>query len=266
MSLAERSAGKRALRRRSAALAALNLTPRVYLWHARERRSPMPSSELSPEKKAALRDVTSQIRTLRGRAAGVLYELGVLLRRVEDEELWRAGPYTSLSDYLERGVDVSETTARRCIQVTRHFNLEMAQRYGLDKLSRGLRYLELTGKAEKPGDLVAADLRNRGPDGRFVKVPFNEATSRQIDEAIRIELERREARAHKAPEGMDDRLRRMSEAMPSLPGGVRAVKRRVEATKTRGGEVVLTFRQVPMSELRAFVAALEREMLGEVEG
>lgn len=214
----------------------------------------------------AIRDAASQIRALRGSAAAVLYELGTLLRRVEDEELWRAGSYSSLTDYLERGVDVSETTARRCILVARHFNREIAETYGLDKLSRGVRYMELTGKVERPGDLIAAERRNRGPDGRFVKVAFHEATSRQIDEAIRIELERREARKHKAPDDVADRLKKMAEAMPALPTGVRAAKRRVEATKTRGGEVVLTFEQVPLAELKAFVDAVEREMPGVVEG
>ena len=70
--------------------------------------------------------ITAQIQTLRGTAAAVLYELGTLLRQVDDEDLRQAGGYTSFTDYLERGVDVSETTARRV---------------GLARLSRGLRYM-----------------------------------------------------------------------------------------------------------------------------
>ena len=222
-------------------------------------------SELSAQK-ATLRAITAQIHTLRGTAAAVLYELGTLLRQVDDEDLWQAGGFSSFTDYLERGVDVSETTARRAIGVARHFNLDIAQRYGLDKLSRGLRYLEVTGKTEQPGDLIAAELVLRGPDGRYQRVSFHEATGRQIDEAIRIALQRRSAQAHRAPEDVADRLDRLREALPELPSGVRAAKQRVEATRTRKGEVVLTFRQIPLAELRAFVAAVEREMLGEVAG
>lgn len=222
-------------------------------------------SQLLPTDAATLATITARIHALRSQAAGELYELGVLLRRVQDEQLWRAGDYTSFSDYLQRGADVSRTTALRCVAVARHFNLDIAQRYGLDKLSLGLRYLELTGKDEQPGDLIAAELRNRGPDGRFMAVPFHEATRDQIEEAIAIERGRQRSSERRAPDDVARRVDALAKRLPALPMGARPAKRRVETTKTARGEVLFTFKQIPLSELRAFLAAVERELLGDAE-
>lgn len=226
-----------------------------------ERVDLVPTSD--PEKRRALRQITAEIQRLKGETAAVLYELGTLLRRVEDEELWRAGDFTSFTDYLDEEADVARSTARRCIEVVRHFNLDLATRYGFDKLFRGLRYLEVTRREEQPGDLIAADLRLRGPGGHFVRVPFHEATGRQIEEAIQLEAGRRGAAARRPPEALADRLDRLTRALPAPPKGVRAAKRRVEVTRAASGQVALTFRQVPLAELRAFLDAVERELLDE---
>lgn len=215
---------------------------------------------------AQLREITASIQALKGEAAAVLYQLGALLRQVDERELWRAGGFSSLTDYLEREVDVAPTTARRAIQVARHFNLEIATRYGFDKLSKGLRYMELTRAVEQPGDLIAADLRIRGAGGRFRTVPFHTATARQIEDAIQIEVERQRAAAHRTSSDVATRLRALSQALPAVPTGARPAKSRVEATKTRQGDLMLTFKQIPMAELRAFLDAVERELLGEIEG
>lgn len=215
---------------------------------------------------ATLREITAQIRQLRGEAAGVLYQLGQLLLRVAEGELWRAGGHSSFTDYLEQAADVSPTTARRCVIVARHFNLEIVQRYGFDKLHKGLRYMELTRKIEAPGDLIAAKLRNRGPDGRFFTVPFHEATSRQVEDAIQIEIDLLRISARQAPADVAGRLSALEASLPAVPGGVRPAKRRVDTSQASGGELLLTFKQIPLSELRSFLAAVERELLGEVEG
>lgn len=168
----------------------------------------------------------------------------------------------SFSDYLKRGADVSPTSARKAVEVARHFGPDIAAAYVLEKLSRSLRYLELTGQDEKPGDLIAAELRNRGEDGRFVAVPFHRASVSQIDEAIQIELRRQRAGPSRPPEGLGDLVERIGAVLPAVPRGMRAAKTQVETSKSKRGEVVFTFKQIPLSELRAFLAAVEKE-LGE---
>ena len=217
------------------------------------------------EARAALRTITAQVQTLKGRAAAVLYELGTLLRRVEDEELWRAGGYAHFSDFLDRGVDIARSTARRAIDVTRHFNLDVAERYGFDKLARGLRYVEATGKVERPGDLIAADLRRRDARGRYFAVPFHEATGRQIDEATALVLKSRGARARKAPKDVAERVSRLTDALPEPVAGVRRRGPRVVVKENADGELSISFNDIPLAGMQTFVDAVEREMI-EREG
>ena len=57
---------------------------------------------------AQLHEITAAIQALKGEAAAVLYQLGLLLLQV----------------------DVAPTTARRAVHVARYFNEEIATRYG----------------------------------------------------------------------------------------------------------------------------------------
>ena len=205
-----------------------------------------------------LRAATARVQTLKGDGARVLYALGTVLREVEEAELWRAGGHSAFSVYLEEEAQVARTTAYRAIEVARHFNEDQAVRYGFDKLSLGLRYMALTRAVEQPGDLIAADLRLRGPGGRYTSVPFHTATIRQLQEAIIVATARRALPVY--ADDLDARLVRLKAALPPPPPGMTAAKDRVEVARTRGGAVALTFRQIPLTELAAFVAALQAEL------
>ena len=215
------------------------------------------------EAQAALRDITARIQALKGRAAAVLFELGGLLRRVEDEALWQAGGYASFSDYLERGVDLSRRSARRAVEVTRHFGLDVAERYGFDKLDRGLRYVAVTRKVERPGDLIAADLRLRGANGQFFTVPFHEATSRQVDDATALVLALRDGATRKPPPDLTARVARLNDTLPPPAAGARSRRPRVEVKTNAQGEVSYTFRDIPGADLRAALKAMADALLDE---
>lgn len=205
------------------------------------------ATEIVPADAHRLREITGRIAELKGSAALVLYELGVLLVEVDARSLWRAGDYTSFSNYLDRALDVSESTARRAMTVAQHFNAGMVARYGIDKLSAGLRYLALTHAVERPGDLVAAKLRLRGERGRFETVSFHEASSRQVREAIRV-LETTRSRG--LPEETQARAERLGRALAELGGGEVRVRRR------RDGGFALSLRDIPMEQLAALADAL----------
>lgn len=196
-----------------------------------------------------LRDITRRIGELKGRAALVLYELGTLLVEVEERALWRCGESSSFSDYLLQALDVSAATARKAMTVARHFNAGMVERYGIEKLSAGLRYMELSRPGEQPGDLVAARLRLRGADGRFQTVGFHEASSHEVREAVRV---LREGRAGGVPGEEQARIARLGRALSELGAGSVRVKR-------RGGGLVVSFRDVPVEQLTALGALLQRE-------
>lgn len=210
--------------------------------------------------RARLRAIHEEIDSLRGEGARVLYRLGVLLREVEEGELWRESGQAGFGAWLENEADIGRSTAYRAIAVATHFNEEIAARYGVDKLYQGLRYLELTRRAEQPGDLIALDLRLRDARGRFITVPFHTASVRQIQDAIQL-LGARGSGAAKLEDGLDARLSRLESSLPAPAAGLRQAKRRVEAVRTRDGKVSLSFRQIPLDDLEAFVAALRRELL-----
>lgn len=209
-----------------------------------------------------LAEVTRLIAEYRRQGAALVYRIGLALREVQDEELWRAGGFASFSAWVESEAAVSRSTAARAIEVTRHFSEDMASRYGLEKLYWGLRYVALTGVVEQPGDLVAAELRIRGSNGRFQSVGFHEATTQQVQDAVQLALKgQRRALSAGTDADLGARLDRLRDALPATPRGLSPARDRVELARTRGGEVALTFRQIPLSELRAFLEAVEREML-----
>ncbi len=51
------------------------------------------------------------------------YSNGITVR---DEQAWRAGPFTSFTHYLETGIDISESTARRLIRISEPFSADVA--------------------------------------------------------------------------------------------------------------------------------------------
>lgn len=205
------------------------------------------STELLTEERQRLRAITARIAELKGRAALVLYEMGALLSEVSERRLFEAGGFESLNAYIDAEVDLSRATAYKAIRVARHFNAGMVERYGIEKLDAGVRYMALTGADEAPGDLVAAQLRLRGEGGRFVNLPFHEASAGQVREATRL-LQQSRAQA---PADSRARAERVAQALKAA-----ALGGRVTARKGRDGGALLSFRDVPVDELLAFAQAL----------
>lgn len=85
---------------------------------------------------------------------------------------------------------------------------------------------------------------------------------REIQDAIAVQSARRAARPS-LEEGPGDRLDRLEAALPAPVAGMRKAKRRVEVLRSRGGEVSLSFRQIPLEQLDAFLQAVRAELLGE---
>ena len=125
-------------------------------------------------------------------------------------------------------------------------------------------HVPTTRAVEQPGDIVALDLRVRGASGRFETVPFHTATVREILNAISLLNQAK----HSLPSGLDENVEeavtRLVAELPPPPAGIKAPKRRVEVVRTRGGQLAITVKQLPLSDLDATIAALTalREALG----
>jgi hypothetical protein len=171
-----------------------------------------------------LNSIKKSLGSLDQRVARATWEWGNLLAEVERDELWREDGAATFSAWLEDEVGVSRTSAARAITVARNFNVEMAERFGTRKLAAAVAYLELTAREERPGDILALDLRIRGESGQFVTVPFVKASARQVEAAcaeIRAAERGREEKARLRDLDADVRARatRLAEALPAAPKG-----------------------------------------------
>lgn len=200
--------------------------------------------------------LTNEIHRLKGAVGRGMYEIGVRLARIADEQLWAGRGYESFEHYLEQGVSFSRSTGYKLIRIARRFNAEIAERYGVEKLELGLRYLEATPERERPRDLTNTDLRFRDSNGRFRSISFHEATPSQIRDAIQLVAETKAARP-RLPEQWEQAADQLASALPPPPPGTLR-GRRVTLKRGFDGRLALTFNAIAIDDLPAFLAACER--------
>lgn len=226
---------------------------------AKKLRGPATAKPLPRDKVTAgviLDLLTNEIHRLKGAVGRGMYEVGVRLNRIAGERLWESRGYVSFEHYLEEGVWFSRSTGYKLMRIARQFDAEVAERYGVEKLELGLRYLEATPERERPNDLVLTDLRVRDAGGRFRSVSFHEATPSQIREAIQLAAERKLNR-HQLPETWEQLASELGAALPPPPPGVRRGSR-VSLKRGRDGRLAISFHAVAVDDLPAFIAECER--------
>jgi len=214
---------------------------------------------MSKTERAELKALEQKIVAARGRAGRDAWNIGAHLARIKRDELWRAGGYESFTDYVARGVNCSRASAYRYLRIAEHFNAEIAERYGIDKLVLVLRFMALTPAEERPGDIFAAQVRVRGKNGRFRSVSVNEASAAQLEEGILIEQRRLEQR-RRVPRALQARVERVSQALAEPPKGVS--RQRVRLRKHPEGQLLASFFSIPLEEVGVLFRAVERELLG----
>jgi hypothetical protein len=200
--------------------------------------------------------LTNEIHRLKGAVGRGMYEVGVRLAQILDERLWQSRGYRSFEDYLEQGVSFSRSTGYKLIRIARQFNAELAERYGVEKLELGLRYLEATPERERPFDLMETDLRVRDRSGRFRSISFHEATPSQIRDAIHLMGEARASR-RQIPEEWERRISELARALPPAPAGLHRSKR-VSIKRGLDGRLALSFHAIALQDLAVFLSECER--------
>jgi hypothetical protein len=119
--------------------------------------------------------------------------------------------------------------------------------------------LESTPQRERPGDLVAADIRVRDKSGRFRSVSFHDATPTQIRDAIGLLAEARNMR-RRLPDDLEQRVRGLSEALTAPPTGVHRGAR-VVLKRGLDGQIAISFHAIALDDLSQFLAEVERHLL-----
>ena len=169
--------------------------------------------------------------------------------------MWRSDEFASFDDYLERAVSISRSTAYRFMRVAQHFNAEIARRYGVEKLEAAIRYLQATPTEERPGDLLAAEIRLRDESGRFTTLSLHEATAAQIREATALLFDAKRA-GMRIPSGLRKQIGRLADALPPAPKGTTRGER-IRLARGKDGQLAVSFQAIPLDELGTFLALLK---------
>lgn len=77
----------------------------------------------------------ARINQLRSNLAGNSYDLGLELRVIHEEELWKAKGRESFKDFIEKDLEISRSMAYRLIEVTREFDRATFESVGSRKLA-----------------------------------------------------------------------------------------------------------------------------------
>jgi hypothetical protein len=203
--------------------------------------------------------LTHEIIEAKGRAALALYEMGVRLLHVHEQELWRAGRFDGFGDYLARAVDVPVSSAYRCIRFARHFNRQICARYGVDKLEAIVRYERVTAAKERAGDLLAAEIALRKENGRYTKKSLHLATAGEINAATAL-LERAKKGRRRIPAEARAKVERLAAVLPAAPRGL-STKNRARLSRGKDGRLALSISAVPLDEVAQLIDALRETLL-----
>ena len=217
-----------------------------------------PTTPTAPDRRNRLHALEAEVRARYAEAARSLWHIGQCVLEVQQSELWREDGLPTFGAWLDSDrVPLGRASAYKALRIAEHFSSETASRFGTEKLDAAVGYLKATRKDEQPGDLLALNVRLRGDDGAWTSVPFVDATTGQIREAMQLMGHgQRDARV---PAEVQGRVERLNRAIPQAGGAWQGAK--VNVRRNRAGRVVLAMHGVPVDDLEGFLAMV-REHFG----
>jgi len=108
-------------------------------------RVPRGAEELKA-KIGELHNALLQIRSYRKNLNKGFFDIGGVLRDVQQRKLYEAKGYGSFEAFLEREIDLGKTTALKLIKVSSVFAKPAALEYGMEKLFQSLQVLDSSGE------------------------------------------------------------------------------------------------------------------------
>lgn len=204
------------------------------------------------ERQRTLDAITDEIQLLKRGAAVHLYRLGARLAQVKADELYRARDFASFEDYLKGGAGVGRTTAYNLIAMAGMYNEVIAERWGMEKMDAVRRYVNATPAEERPEDVFAAQLRVRGDDGVFTRVPINDASATQVEAAIKLLQDAKDG-GTALPAKVRKQASDLEAALRSAGIPVSSIK----AVKRKDGKHALDIRGVALDDIASLAATLQ---------
>jgi hypothetical protein len=111
-------------------------------------RAPTGAEELKA-RIGQLHNALLQIRAYRKNLTKSFYDVGVVLREIQQRKLFEAKGYGSFEAFLEREIDLGKTTALKLVRVSTTFIKEAALEIGLDRVLQAIQVLEMTNDLPK---------------------------------------------------------------------------------------------------------------------
>jgi hypothetical protein len=108
-------------------------------------RVPSGAEELKA-KIGELHNALLQIRSLRKNLNKGFYDIGGVLKDVQQRKLYEAKGYGSFEAFLEREIDLGKTTALKLIRANAVFGKPAALEYGMEKVLQALQVLEASSE------------------------------------------------------------------------------------------------------------------------
>jgi hypothetical protein len=109
-------------------------------------RVPTGAEELKA-KIGELHNALLQIRSYRKNLNKGFFDIGTVLRDVQQRKLYEAKGYGSFEAFLEREIDLGKTTALKLIKVSMVFVKASALEYGMDRLFQAVQVLDTSSEA-----------------------------------------------------------------------------------------------------------------------
>ncbi len=108
-------------------------------------RVPSGAEELKA-KIGELHNALLQIRSYRKNLNKGFFDIGGVLREIQQRKLYEAKGYGSFEAFLEREIDLGKTTALKLIKVSMVFVKASALEYGMDRLFQAVQVLDTSGE------------------------------------------------------------------------------------------------------------------------
>jgi hypothetical protein len=114
-----------------------------------------------------LHDALGKIKALRKNVNKTFYDIGAILRDIQQRRLYEAKGYGTFEAFLEREIDLGKTMAVRLVRVVATFLKEAAQENGLERIMSALIALE--------AGVEGAAAPNDSPKGKVPPPPVSAA-------------------------------------------------------------------------------------------
>ena len=125
-------------------------------------RRPSDSEELK-QKLGALAQATNQVRNLKRSLHKSFYDIGGILKDIEDRRLYEVKGYGSFEAFVERELDLGKQLSMRIVRIAQTFLREAALRVGLERAIAALEVLEGEEEAPQPPGATTTSSGLRSP-------------------------------------------------------------------------------------------------------